>query len=137
MVTLPSVATGTPFINLTEYSKTSPASAAVTVPELRSIIGAPESAASSTEFRTTEDESDTPLRVIVPVLSLSLPRLITVSPSMFEATSTFDVPPEVNDEGAPEPLSVIVSLAESKSVIITFPSSPLVTLPPENVTSYI
>ena len=62
MVTLPSVATGTPFINLTEYSKTSPASAAVTVPEERSITGAPASAASSTELMTTDDESDTPFK---------------------------------------------------------------------------
>ena len=78
-----------------------------------------------------------PLRVIVPVLSLSLPKVITVSPSMFDATSTLDEPPEVNDAGAPEPLSVIVSLVASKSEIITLPSSPRYNEPPENVTSYI
>ena len=58
---------------------------------------------------------------------LSLPNVITVSPSIFEATSTLDEPPEVKDVGAPEPLSVIVSLVASKSEIMTLPSSPVVT----------
>ena len=53
MVTLPSVATGTPLINLTEYSKTSPASEAVTVPDDKSTFGAPSSAAPSSELITT------------------------------------------------------------------------------------
>ena len=44
---------------------------------------------------TTDDESETPLSVIVPVLSLSLPNVITVSPSIVDATSTFDEPPEL------------------------------------------
>ena len=135
MVTLPSVATGTPLINLTEYSKTSPASEAVTVPDDKSTFGAPSSAAPSSELITTVEESETPLRVILPVLSLSLPSVITVSPSIVDATSTLEEPPEVKDPGAPEPLSVIVSLAASKSVIMTFPSTPAVTALPENVTS--
>ena len=122
-------------INLTEYSNTSPASAAETVPEERSTTGAPASAASSTELITTDDESETPLRVIVPVLLLSLPRVITVSPSILEATSTLDDPPEVKVAGAPEPLNVIVSLVASKSEIMTLPSSPVVTELPEKVTS--
>ena len=93
ILTFPSVATGTPFINLTEYSNISPASEAATVPEDKSITGAPASAASSTAFTTTDEESETPFRVIEPVLSLSFPIVITVSPSIFEATSTFDDPP--------------------------------------------
>ena len=39
-----------------------------------------------------------PLRVIEPVLSLSLPIVITVSPSIVEATSTFEEPPELKLE---------------------------------------
>ena len=127
MVTLPSVATGTPLINLTEYSKTSPASEAVTVPDDKSTFGAPSSAAPSSELITTVEESETPLRVILPVLSLSLPSVITVSPSIVDATSTLEEPPEAKDPGASEPLSVIVSLAESKSLIMTFPSAPVIT----------
>ena len=137
IVTSPSVATGTPFINLTEYSKISPAELAVTEPDDKSITGAPESADPSAELITTPEESDTPFKVIYPVLSLSLPSVITVSPSIVEATSTFVEPPDENSEGAPDPLNVIVSLAVSKSEMMTFPSSPLVTAPPENVTSYI
>ena len=53
---------------------------------------------------------------------------------MFDATSTFDEPPDVKEDG-PRSSNVIVSLAGSKSVIITLPSSPLTTPPPENVTS--
>ena len=45
-------------INLTEYSNTSPASAAETVPEERSTTGAPASAASSTELITTDEEAE-------------------------------------------------------------------------------
>ena len=69
--------------------------------------------------------------------SLSLPRVIIVSPLMSEATSTFDDPPEVSDAGAPEPLKVITSLAVSKSVIITLPSADEMTDPLElKLTSY-
>ena len=86
ITTSPSIATGTPFKNLIEYSKTSPASAAVTVPLDKSTTGAPESAASDDVFIVTSPE--TPLRVIVPVESLSLPSEIIVSPSILVATST-------------------------------------------------
>ena len=48
IVTSPSMATGTPFKNFTEYSNISPASSALTVPDERSIFGEPSSAASST-----------------------------------------------------------------------------------------
>ena len=122
-------------MNLTEYSKISPSEAAVTVPDERSTLGAPASAEPSSEFRVTVDESDTPFKVMLPVLLLSLPRVITVSPSIVDATSTFDEPPDENVPGAPDPLSVIISLAASKSVIITFPSSPVITELPEKVTS--
>ena len=132
----PSVATGLPFKKFTEYSKISPAAAAVTVPEDKSTFGGPSSAAPSSVLITTEEESETPFNVILPVLSLSFPRVMTVSPSMLEATSTFELPPDENSEGAPEPLNVIVSFAASKSVIITLPSSPLITALPEKVTSY-
>ena len=100
------------------------------------MTGAPASAASSTELITTDEESETPFKVIVPVLSLSLPNVITTSPSMFEATSTLVEPPEVKDAGAPAPRKVIVSFDASKSVIITLPSAPVITEPPEKVTSY-
>ena len=95
------------------------------------------SAASSTVLITTDEESETPLRVIEPVALLSLPNVIIVSPLISEATSTFDDPPEVNDAGAPVPLKVITSLAVSKSVIITLPSADEITDPPElKLTSY-
>ena len=137
IVTSPSIATGTPFKNFTEYSKISPASAALTVPEERSITGEPESAASSAVLITTLEESDIPVRVIEPVESLSLPNVITVSPLISEATSTFEDPPEVNDDGAPVPLKVITSLAASKPEMITLPSADEETDPLElNVTSY-
>ena len=135
ITTSPSFATGTPLINLTEYSNTSPAAAAVTVPDPRSITGAPASASPASAFTTTDEESEIPVKVIVPVLSLSLPIVITVSPSIVDATSTLEEPPVPNEEGASEPRRVIVSLEASKSVIITFPSSPLTTPPPEKLTS--
>ena len=82
--------------------------------------------------------SETPLRVIEPVESLSLPRVITVSPSILVATSTFEEPPEVNDEGAPVPLRTRTSLLASKSEIITLPSLAEVTDPlAAKETSYI
>ncbi len=56
---------------------------------------------------------------------------------MLDATSTLEEPPDENVPDAPAPLKVIVSLEESKSVIITFPSSPEITELPEKVTSYI
>ena len=52
---------------------------------------------------------------------------------MFEATSTLDEPPEAKDVEHQAPLSVIVSLVASKSEIMTLPSSPVVTEPPENL----
>ena len=73
MVAFPSMATGTPFKNFTEYSKISPADELATLPLDKSITGEPASAASSTVLMTTEDESDTPFKVMVPVESLSLP----------------------------------------------------------------
>ena len=45
-----------------------------------------------------------------------------MSPLISDATSTFDDPPEVNDEGAPVPLRTSTSLLASKSDIITLPS---------------
>ena len=113
ITTSPSVATGLPFKKFTEYSKISPAAAAVTVPDDKSTFGAPSSAAPSSVLITTEEESETPFNVILPVLSLSLPRVITVSPSILDATSTFDEPPDTKSEGAPVPLKVIVSFAAS------------------------
>ena len=137
IVTSPSIATGTPFKNFTEYSKISPASEAVTVPDDKSTFGDPASAAPSNVFITTEEESETPFRVIDPVALLSLPRVITVLPFISEAISTFD-PSEVKDAGAPVPLKVIVSFVASKLEIITLPSAVLVTAPSDaNDTSYI
>ena len=137
MVTLPSIATGTPFKNFTEYSKISPADELATLPLDKSILDEPASAASSAVLITTEDESETPFRVIEPVASLSEPRVTIVSPLMSEATSTFDEPPEVNVEGAPVPLKTSTSLLASKSEIITLPSCAEVTDPlAANVTSY-
>ena len=120
IVTSPSIATGTPFSNLTEYSNTSPASVAVTEPVDKSVTGLPASAASSTVLITTEEESLTPVSVIVPVLSLSLPKVITVLPFISDATSTLDVPPaekSVGDPAAPAepaPRRTITSEAGSK-----------------------
>jgi len=96
MVALPSIATGVPFKNFTEYSKISPAEVLATLPLERSTFGEPASAASVEVFITTEDDSETPFSVIVPVKSLSLPRVTIVSPLISEATSTFDDPPDVN-----------------------------------------
>ena len=77
------------------------------------------------------------LRVIEPVASLLLPKVIIVSPFISEATSTFEEPPDVNDAGAPDPLRVITSFAGSKPVIMTLPSVDEETDPFElNVTSY-
>ena len=118
----PSIATGTPFKNFTENSKISPADELATLPLDKSITGEPASAASSAVLITTVDESETPFKVIVPVASLSLPRVTMVSPLISDATSTFDDPPEVNDEGAPVPLRTSTSLLASKSDIITLPS---------------
>ena len=64
--------------------------------------------------------------MIDPVLLLSLPIVITVSPSIVEATSTFDEPPDVNEDGAPDPLNVIVSLEASKSVSYTHLTLPTI-----------
>ena len=47
IVTSPSVATGIPLANFTEYSNTSPSAAASTVPEDKSTLGEPSSASSS------------------------------------------------------------------------------------------
>ena len=137
IVVLPSIATGTPFRNLTEYSNISPADELVTLPLDKSILGEPASAASSAVLITTEDESDTPFKVIVPVASLSLPRVTMVSPLISEATSTFEEPPEENVAGAPVPLKTSTSLLASKLEIITLPSWAEVTDPPAaKVTSY-
>ena len=128
IVTSPSIATGTPFSNLTEYSNTSPASVAVIEPDDKSVTGLPASAASSTVLITTEEESLTPVSVIVPVLSLSLPRLITVLPFISEATSTLDTPPAAKSAGDPDapdepaPRRTITSDAGSKLAIVTLPS---------------
>ena len=127
-MTSPSIATGTPFSNLTEYSNISPASVAVTAPDDKSTTGLPASASSSTVLRTTEEESLTPVRVIVPVLSLSLPRVITVLPFISEATSTLEDPPAEKSAGDPEapvdpaPLRTMISELVSKSEITTLPS---------------
>ena len=137
IVTSPSIATGTPFKNFTEYSKISPADELATLPLDKSIFGGPASAASSAVLITTDDESETPLRVIDPVASLSLPSVTIVSPFISEATSTFDEPPEVNVEGAPVPLRTRTSLLESKPEIMTLPSCAEVTDPlAAKVTSY-
>ena len=136
IVTSPSIATGTPFKNLTEYSNISPASEAATVPLERSTFGAPASAESEDVLIVTS--SETPLRVIVPVESLLLPRLITVSPSILVTTSTFEEPPDVKDAGAPVPLRTRTSLLASKPEMITFPSLAEVTDPlVAKATSYI
>jgi hypothetical protein len=75
---------------------------------------------------------------MVPVESLSLPRVTIVSPLISEATSTLVVPPEVNVVGAPAPLNTRTSLLASKSEIITFPSLEEVTDPlAAKETSYI
>ena len=47
IVTSPSIATGTPFKNFTEYSKISPALVATVVPEDRSTLGEPVSVVGS------------------------------------------------------------------------------------------
>ena len=141
IVTSPSVATGTPFKNSTEYSKISPAAAAVTVPEERSTVGEPESAGWSIDLRLTLDASETPFNVIVLVLSFVLPKVTTVSPLISEATSTFVVPPvayaAAESEEPYPPRRTIVSELASKPVIMTFPSFASVTDPLESkVTSY-
>ena len=64
IVTSPSLATGTPFANFTEYSNTSPSLEASTVPEDRSTLGDPSSASSSAVVIETEEESETPFKVI-------------------------------------------------------------------------
>ena len=122
------------------YEGTSSAAAAVTVPEERSTVGEPESAGWLIDL--SETVSETPLSVIVPVLSLSLPKVMTVSPLILEAISTLEVPPSayaaVDCEDPYPPRRTIESELASKPVIITFPSSPCVTAPlVSKVTSYI
>ena len=91
--TSPSIATGTPFSNLTEYSNISPAEAAVTAPEDKSTTGLPVSAAWFIDKTLTLEASETPFSVMVWVLSFTLPIVMTVSPLILEAWSTFVVPP--------------------------------------------
>ena len=137
IVTAPSIATGTPFSNLTEYSKISPAEVDATEPDDKSIFGEPASAASFNVVTLTREESETPVNVIVPVESLSLPKLIVVSPSIVETISTFEEPPELKLAGAPVPLRAIVSVAGSKPDIKTLPSDAVVTEPSfAKLTSY-
>ena len=78
---------------MAEYSKISPWLVPATVPEERSTVGEPASAASLTELILTLEESETPLSVIVEVLSFALPIVITVSPLISPATSTLVLPP--------------------------------------------
>ena len=84
IVAFPSIATGTPFKNFTEYSKISPADELAILPFDKSILGEPASAASVEVLITTELESETPFKVIVPVESLSLPRVTILEVIMIQ-----------------------------------------------------